>query len=299
MFGSVSIEGIAFDAEAVISQFMADPGCASLELPRLLTAEQRKHAKKVADQYHDLRCESYGFGADRQLHLFKETGACSSPSPEESSRSTAVLSGTSTSSGAGSGQSAPEQGGHDRPALSDDVQVRRTFIHFDEGATADERVVQSMPHGMFRQRLQAEAAAAVGKEAMEEVVVASASAAPVEMEARRENQLNLDELAPGSTVVITGLVKAPAFNGRTGQVQALEQESGRYSVILSSATGGSQTAKIKRENLTRLCQPPAYSPVKGCFAPALEFEACGSPCRGFHNQMPESPMWEMYSPGPR
>merc|ERR1711881_795264 len=37
----------------------------------------------------------------------------------------------------------------------EEIQVRNTFIHFE--APADERVVQSMPHGMFKQCILAEA----------------------------------------------------------------------------------------------------------------------------------------------
>lgn len=61
-----------FDLAAAIADFVADPTQEALELPKALTAEQRKQAKRLADQHGGLKCESFGFGAERQLHLFKK-----------------------------------------------------------------------------------------------------------------------------------------------------------------------------------------------------------------------------------
>ncbi|CAK0831382.1 unnamed protein product [Prorocentrum cordatum] len=58
--------------EAIINEFVADADKVELELPRSLTAAQRKEAKRLADQNKALKCESYGFGEDRRLHLFKK-----------------------------------------------------------------------------------------------------------------------------------------------------------------------------------------------------------------------------------
>lgn len=64
-------EETSFDVSAAVSAFINDPGLATLELPASLTPDQRKQAKKLADQHPGLKCESFGFGAERQLHLFK------------------------------------------------------------------------------------------------------------------------------------------------------------------------------------------------------------------------------------
>lgn len=61
-----------FDVEAAIAEFLADESRSSFELPHMTTG-QRKHARKVAEQHTELTCESFGFGADRQLHLFKKS----------------------------------------------------------------------------------------------------------------------------------------------------------------------------------------------------------------------------------
>merc|ERR1719482_1937727 len=61
----------ALDIDVVVSEFAADPVRTSLELPHMTTG-QRKTTKKLLEQYPELRCESYGFGSDRRLHLFKK-----------------------------------------------------------------------------------------------------------------------------------------------------------------------------------------------------------------------------------
>mmetsp|Transcript_33851 Transcript_33851/g.79125 ORF Transcript_33851/g.79125 Transcript_33851/m.79125 type:complete len:598 (-) Transcript_33851:102-1895(-) len=66
------MEGDAFDVEVAIRSFVADASCTTLELPASLTVEQRRRAKKCAEQHPEVRCESFGFGSERRLHLFKE-----------------------------------------------------------------------------------------------------------------------------------------------------------------------------------------------------------------------------------
>lgn len=58
------------DIEAMVAAFVADVARTSLELPHLTTGE-RKRMKQFIEQYPELGCESYGFGAERRLHLFK------------------------------------------------------------------------------------------------------------------------------------------------------------------------------------------------------------------------------------
>lgn len=59
------------DITTLIGQFVAATAETSLVLPHMTTG-QRKSAKKFMEEFPELRCESYGFGAERQLHLFKK-----------------------------------------------------------------------------------------------------------------------------------------------------------------------------------------------------------------------------------
>lgn len=61
----------------------------------------------------------------------------------------------------------------------------------------------------------------------------------------------------GTEVVIHGLSRSPAFNGLKGVVHALDEQTGRYEILVMSPDGfGHQWAKIKGENL-QLFVPPA------------------------------------------
>jgi hypothetical protein len=406
VFGSVNVDkSMSFDAESAIAEFLADAGRSSLELPSLLTADQRKRAKKLADQHKELRCESYGFGAERQLHLFKrpaetktlghathasevstpakaagnvsvkntfiddwialEGDQASGPEPimfrsmppvlqcsregneqpqqgdgaaakeETEASSQRYLLSRSTSgnvSGAGSSASngcssvgSPAQSNRDLPSLTDKgIQVRNTFIHFEADDTADARIVQSMPHGMFRQCLEQEAA-------MPGLDVAIAEDAPPRSPSGEEQQqssfpscstpihtprprsaicsevgFGYDAFTPGTRVVIDGLLKAPAFNGRAGTIQSFDMETGRYSVLLSfpSGPGGAcQTAKVKADNL-RLCAPaPLFFSPEDCISSPVASECwqtpCGSVSHAFRTPtttMPPTPSRDTYAP---
>merc|ERR1719261_45872 len=61
----------SFDAGSLVKNFVADSSKQALELPRTLTAEQRKQVKREAEKCEGLRCDSFGFGSERQLHVFK------------------------------------------------------------------------------------------------------------------------------------------------------------------------------------------------------------------------------------
>eukprot|EP00747_Dinoflagellata_sp_TGD_P184437 gnl/TRDRNA2_/TRDRNA2_40045_c0_seq2.p1 gnl/TRDRNA2_/TRDRNA2_40045_c0~~gnl/TRDRNA2_/TRDRNA2_40045_c0_seq2.p1 ORF type:complete len:371 (+),score=56.97 gnl/TRDRNA2_/TRDRNA2_40045_c0_seq2:97-1209(+) len=62
------------DAVALaINRLLADERLVSLELPRMLTAEQRKRAKQLIERHPELSCESYGFGSDRVMHVFRRS----------------------------------------------------------------------------------------------------------------------------------------------------------------------------------------------------------------------------------
>jgi len=70
---SAQAQAHVYDMEAEIADFLADPVRASLELPATLSAQQRKFARKVVDSHAEVKCESFGLGVDRRLHLFKQT----------------------------------------------------------------------------------------------------------------------------------------------------------------------------------------------------------------------------------
>eukprot|EP00929_Paragymnodinium_shiwhaense_P100028 TRINITY_DN6202_c0_g1_i1.p1 TRINITY_DN6202_c0_g1~~TRINITY_DN6202_c0_g1_i1.p1 ORF type:complete len:499 (-),score=139.30 TRINITY_DN6202_c0_g1_i1:192-1688(-) len=67
-----------FDVEKAVADFVADASQTSLQLPHMTTG-QRKHAKRVVEKYTELTCESFGFGQERQLHLFKKAAAPDAP----------------------------------------------------------------------------------------------------------------------------------------------------------------------------------------------------------------------------
>lgn len=335
-----------FQVESAITGFLADPLRSSLELPHMTTGE-RKQAKKLADSYTELRCESYGFGQERRLHLFKSAGDSSAKTVTTASvpkDHAAVLAEPSTvrvkntfiegwaaSEGADDGAEPvmfrsmpPRQLSEDKLDLSGHMdltpiskasprtesgttspdrstcasgtsplsqastpvhmvfspeglppmQVRNTFIHI-EGMSADERVVQSMPHNMFAKCLWAESQAL----AAESAGTADALTAVAPDYGAVPDSL---QFVPGVEVVIEGLTKAPAFNGLHAVVQYLDAETGRYSVLL---VANGKMAKIKGENL-RLVEPPAL-----CFESSCEsFEKLMSNgCEFFGTSSPSAP----------
>jgi len=218
------------DLQELISKFVADGEARTLELPAGLSPEKRKEAKRLAEQQFELKCESYGLGEERRLHLFKKQegqvsvkntfiddwvggtqgGGREEPAfrsmPPGSSLPVDLLERTlqrcgldinkegkagtirEGSSGAGSPRSSTTGGGTDvrletsptassaLPTMPEGVKVdvRNTFIHIEQIPVV-ERVVQSMPHGMFRQCLEAELQAQQGEL---QAAAAAAGAAP-------------------------------------------------------------------------------------------------------------------------
>jgi hypothetical protein len=224
-----------FNVENAIADLVADPSRASLELPCLLNAEQRKHVKKVVEQYPDLKCESFGFGKDRQMHLFKCKTGEDSKEDQASERS-------------------PQR-----------VSVKNTFIDdwIDaEVTSADARIVQSMPHNMFGQCLSAEISQQTPPvwedEESTQILAASKEVASIHVASAIESLEEDQFIALGTEVVIEGLVKAPGFNGAHGVVQSWDVESGRYNVLLSGQAQGQRWAKIKGENLRQASPRKAY-----------------------------------------
>jgi hypothetical protein len=65
--------------------------------------------------------------------------------------------------------------------------------------------------------------------------------------------------ATGAAVMVTGLTKLPAFNGRVGEVQSFDAESGRYNVLIELQQDGGearQLAKIRGQHLVALPSRP-------------------------------------------
>lgn len=238
---------VAFDVAETIAEFLADSERTTLELPHMTTG-QRKSTKKLLEQYPQLRSESFGFGAERQLHIFKECAAevkqIDKPAIMSPDRST---TGSLTQGSSVGGSPVTNDGEVSLPVLHEELQVRNTFIHIED-APIDERVVQSMPHGMFRQCILSERS----KEAAAPVVSMPSSEPEAEpmvydTDDEPDDIANLS-LSPGALVVVEGLVKLPAFNGRSAVIQSFDEQTGRYNVLIASS-GGCQQAKVKAENL--------------------------------------------------
>jgi hypothetical protein len=348
----------AFDVASAIEGFLKDSDRTSLELPHMTTG-QRKSTKKLLEKYSELRCESYGFGTERRLTLFKNLPT-ESPSnlptsatsyrchalepvavnikntfiddwaaPEQEpimfrslqhcsdkrgldfasivrmSRegnveiTSADGSNTARSIGAatffagdtalGESPSAmpPSQNTCNGPIIRgesdvleniptptlpdsyEEIQIeeRSTFIHFKGHAFADERTVQSMPHGMFKQCILEEASEGGG--GYFTPATTSGSDTPT---LASEPEQELEEAAPGSAAgvspddtclqlssgalaIVEGLVKVPEFNGCSAVVQGWDEETRRYDVLLATL-GGCQHAKIKKENLRAILPCP-------------------------------------------
>jgi len=161
-----------------------------------------------------------------------------------------------------------------------DPPVRNTFIHFQLPAPAvDERAVQSMPDGTFRRLLQAEQQDVLrvgAEEAGGEGCGSSCSSSTAPR-----------DIAPGDQVCVQGLTKAPAFNGRRGTVQGFDEQTGRYSVVLTGEAGSSQLAKVKLENLVLVA--PFKTPD------CLELDdtvSCPSSTNSPTISFPRTPLWD-------
>jgi hypothetical protein len=348
-----------FDVETAIVEFLADYSRSTLQLPHMTTG-QRKHAKKVADQHPELACVSYGFGQERQLHLFKKgqstTGTavakvednvtvacvkdelldresqpvsvkntfiddwvadmgddtaaepvvfrsmpprlpkCLLPSIKEAMCEEGASPDRSTvaSSSGSSIEGSPRSTNEPEPLVPSFVvppppglEVRNTFIHFEDGRAADERIIQSMPHDMFRQCLSAEVVRSEGNEKRNPTAEAGSRPVPLALDIAVQPgngaPAMINRLMPGTEVVIEGLSKLPAFNGLKGTVQCMDEESGRYNILLFCPVGAHKFAKVKAENLLIVMPPPPP-----CFAPTFPLEECRSPAWEERSSVPRA-----------
>merc|ERR1719162_622462 len=67
---SVNLDG-RFDVRRAVDAFIQDCNIIAFEFPPYLTSDERNFAKEIVGQHPDLRCETYGFGMHRKLHVFK------------------------------------------------------------------------------------------------------------------------------------------------------------------------------------------------------------------------------------
>jgi hypothetical protein len=290
----------SLDVSPMISDFFEDPSRTALELPHLTTG-QRKVAKQLLEQYPTLRCESYGFGAERRLHIFKEAhGEAGAASPENFlvNNHTTLIDETTSQLEPALGRSVPvnaERGALDfaslaklanqkklevdsiatvimesdnspmscntnseliMPLTRENLEIRNTFIHFGD-TRVDERAVQSMPHGMFKQCLLTEAAEALKGSYICNTPTSAGGDTPT----FSESEFSTDRVAlstpfsAGVLVQVDGLVKLPAYNGCSAVVQGWDEATERYSILIA-CPGGVQQAKIKEENLSVLLPCP-------------------------------------------
>mmetsp|Transcript_11792 Transcript_11792/g.33593 ORF Transcript_11792/g.33593 Transcript_11792/m.33593 type:complete len:405 (-) Transcript_11792:221-1435(-) len=261
------------DLGAAIAAFLADATRESWELPPL-GAERRREAKRLAEAHPELRCESFGFGAERRLHLFKrselsdtvEAAALVAAMPLPLRLPCPELAGggdehvgecNSNASTCASFRSGSPEPGKYTP-LPEGFLVRNTFIcSVGDEEAADTRAVRSMPAGMFGRCLLDEVArSARGASA----VVAAASRetspkpaegddVPQQPEADPQSAFGRQpKFVPGSEVEIFNLTKCPEFNGVRGSVYQLDEATDRYDVLLSEP-GQQRWAKIRAENL--------------------------------------------------
>jgi hypothetical protein len=235
----------SFDVASAIEGLLNDPARASIHLPRTLTAEQRKHAKKIIEQHQNLKCESFGLGDDRQMHIFK----CNSSGVPGKTYMNQIH-----------GESIAE-------CSPQSFSVKNTFIDDwiqPDGVPADGRNVQSMPHNMFAQRLSAELIGHTTSNVDSKDRIILPVTHEVTSQISIESTASEFQIAVGSSVVIDGLIKAPMFNGAAGTVQSWDADTGRYDILLSVPTpGGQRWAKVKGDNL-RLSLPK--QPISfGCF----------------------------------
>eukprot|EP00930_Biecheleria_cincta_P080760 TRINITY_DN691_c0_g2_i1.p1 TRINITY_DN691_c0_g2~~TRINITY_DN691_c0_g2_i1.p1 ORF type:complete len:296 (+),score=62.83 TRINITY_DN691_c0_g2_i1:51-938(+) len=265
-----------FDLVAELTAFTADATREELQLPHMTTG-QRKHTKKIAEQFPELVCESLGFGQERRLQFFKRSEKSSGKkhaleTPEKTGCESCQNSQTGTPEA--STCASPSLTPTDLPTEPPEFfQVRNTFIHI-EGCdeSIDDRAIRSMPHGMFSQCLEAE----------------SRSMHPAPPPRYPPPPLEFTDIPPlpalvadvtdiilGSEVVVEGLSRCPAFNGSRGVALSYDAEAGRYSVCLANH----QMAKIKAENLrSAMPPPPVYEAQTSELLPNL----------------PSTPPWQEY-----
>jgi hypothetical protein len=273
----------SFDLHAAIAQLLSDSRCSSIELPSGMTPAERKLARSIADSHPELRSESYGFGAERRLHLFKK------------SATTCIRVKNTFIDGWDSPDSLEEDAEpiiiRSMPDKLEKLLMRDPFMcagHAINGILELPPLVpQAMPHPTGTHDIQSDdcddtstlSGSDVSHMTSESLVFspasgtcssrispASGTVSESRSERRMERRDHNNPASPpgvfasppppgvfrfpvGTRVILRGLVKAPAFNGRVGTVHSLNEEAGRYNVLLVSPNSEPQWAKVKYENL--------------------------------------------------
>lgn len=282
------------DLEAVVARFAGDDSRISHALPASLSSEQRQLAKKLVGQNEGLECESYGFGPERQLHIFKKGRGCNGVRTRvKNTFIDAWLEGGEGKFGLGNhpvfrslpsdwrsavvaALVAPVAGELELESTKDDDY---DMIHVC--ATPSPCNTPMLP-GFPTLPSLAEAHDPNGTEFMSSQVGAQLSVqgtAP-SFDARHKlsplqnrpltppppampppaSPCNVAMLAQGTHVEIDGLVARPDFNGLCGMVQSWDPMLRRYNVLLDNAgMGGPRYVKTKRENLKIGPPPPPPS----------------------------------------
>mmetsp|Transcript_49509 Transcript_49509/g.115813 ORF Transcript_49509/g.115813 Transcript_49509/m.115813 type:complete len:297 (-) Transcript_49509:252-1142(-) len=286
MAGVPCQEPATVDVQAVIKAFMTDPAQTTLEMQDL-SAGQRKMAKKLVEQYPELKCESFGFGQERQLHVFKNTGP--TPSSEAYLMPPPGLMQTPAS---GRSRSKPIAGSEAWPTpppgfealcgqgskMRSDSPDRSTVAPSPTtGSPASSyREVMATPPGlgpppglpipsidgrmgMYDERAVRSMPHGMFRQALfQEASERTPSMPP----AARKEPWQQNCLTPGTEVMIVGLQKLPTFNGRSGCVNDFDPDTGRYTILLmpdGHCAGSNKWAKVKRDNLV-----PAATPQPPC-----------------------------------
>jgi len=235
--------------------------------------------------YDTLACESFGFGPERRLHLFKRDSRAiagptlnckhldkaaptltpdveysrelESPTKEGScsgNERTTCSSSSEARTRESSRGSSPLPSSPSRipdipelPVEPQELPMRNGFIHFDN-TPVDQRVIRSMPHKMFSQCVLEESSSPVCNQNAAATATGHVTSPAPTLSTPHNGGC---WLAAGAEVYIDGLTKSPQFNGLVGMVESFDEVSCRYSVSINSpsAVGGRQTAKVRSENL--------------------------------------------------
>jgi len=233
-YADANCRNSSFDIQAEIMLFLASDNCHSLEFPRSLTSVERRQAKLVAEQYPELKCESYGFDSDRRLHLFKR-----SATTHVRVKNTFI-----------DGWDAHDSSKGDEPFFYRSMPA----MHLEDNAysysgKACNGKLELPP--LFRNLLtqaahgqhDATSPSSISSDLHDLIYTGANSDVPMSAPP------GVFRYPVGTRVVIQGLVKLPTFNGLVGEVHSLDEETGRYDVLLASPSGGVQWAKVKYENL--------------------------------------------------
>lgn len=271
---------VELDLEAVITWFAGDDSCMSHALPTSLSAEQRQYSKQIAKRFPNLDCESYGFGAERQLHLFKKRAhgfrtrvkntfidawveaaehnssstplARSLPSDLRNIAETFVVPITPKlrPSLLGSLSNPLGEGEHELMCSTPSPCLSPKYLGCSE---APSLIIQSsQPKPRCEPPL------------IDADAFGFAPTAPPPM-----SPGNVAVLPAGTAVEIDGLLRRPDFNGAAGIVMSWDATMRRYNILLEGGEVQRQV-KAKRENL-RLRTPP---PPSSSAVASLQLDTC-------------------------